>query len=243
MKTLCPSIPSRPTALLAAFTLTLLAACIFAPCAHAQEAAKARTGNGLEPATVTPYAEFQNSTLTGTTNTINVSNLPVVTSTGSIIYDNVTVLFDVAANGALTVASTQITAAPSVDVDSFEASAYQAAGAGETMVVSGPGITNGGSTEWSLASTDIGCENQYSAAWYVGPIKSSPYYTRIKAAGVPLAGFSYGIGGSNCPSSTWGANSLLGFSQTGGQMSIVSFTNNGVDQSQQVAQESYSQQQ
>jgi len=225
---------ARRVALLAIFALVIVAS----------SAMVVRAGSPpqVSPATVTPYAEFQNSTLTGSTNTIAVSNLPVVTSTGSIIYDNVTIQFDVAADGTLTVGSTQFTTAPRVNANGFEGGTYQQAGNGEIIVVSGPGITNGGSTQWSFATTSGGCVNQYSAAWYVGPIKNSPFYARIVAAGVPLTGFSYGIGGAaaTCTNSTWGANSLLGFSQTGGQMSIVSFTLNGLDQSQQVAQISYS---
>jgi hypothetical protein len=229
---------ARAAVLLAMFTLVLAATSAVVVRAGSPETAAPKP---TTPST-TPYAEFQNSTLTGSTNTIAVSNLPVVTGTGSIIYDNVTIQFDVAPDGTLTVGSTQITAAPSVYANSFEAGTYQVAGNGEFIVVSGPGITNGGSTEWSFATTNGDCVNQYSAAWYVGPIKNSPYYTRIKAAGVPLTGFSYGVGGGTpgCSSSTWAPNSLLGFSQTGGQMSIVSFTLNSVDQSQQVAQASYS---
>jgi hypothetical protein len=245
MKTFCSSTFSRRIAL-AAFTLTLMAAFAFGPAASAQEGAKSETGDRLEPATVTPYAEFQNSTLTGTTSTITVSNLPIVTGSGTIIYDNATIQFNVSSTGILTVGSTQFTAAPSVDVNAFEAGNYGLANNGGTqLVISGPGVTNGGSTEWSLdPNPGASCAYPNMAAWYVGPVKSSPYYTRILAAGVPLTGFSYGISGTSCGNSAdWESNSLLGFSQTGSQISIVSFTANGVDQSQQVAQVSYSLQQ
>ena len=239
----CRSLYSgRRVALLAMFAFLLTAA--WTVSARAGARANLASTPATPPATP-PYALFQNSTLTSSGNTIIANNLPVVT-TGGIIYDNVTIQFDVAADGTLTVSSgyPQITLAPSVQSTAFQAGNYGLANDGGTqVVVSGPGITNGGSTEWSLQQNPgASCPNPPSAAWYVGPIKNSPYYIRIKAAGVPLTGFSYGISGSTCGGATWGANSLLGFSQTGSQMSIVSFTFNGVDQSQQVAQVSYSKQ-
>jgi hypothetical protein len=221
--------PRRSTALPTAFAL-ILAACALAPYANAQKRA---------PSTTTDYAEFQNSTLSGTSNTINVANVPVVTSSG-ITYDNVTITFSVSSSGTLKVTSTKVVAAAEVQTDGFEAGTYQAPGGGEQIDVSGPGVESGGETEWSFATTSLNCQNQVSATWYVGPITSSPYYTRITAANVPLTGYSYGVGGgaSNC--GAWNPNSLLGFAQTGSQLTITDFSNlSGQDQSEPFATISY----
>jgi hypothetical protein len=74
----------------------------------------------------------------------------------------------------------------------------------------------------------------------VGSLASTPYYARVKAAKVPVSGFSYGVGSGSCAGGDWGANSLLGFAQVGNQLTIFSFTFNGVDQAEPVAQVSYS---
>src|ERR1017187_310763 len=69
-----------------------LATCIMAVAASAV-AAHAQTP---------PYVLFQNSTITSSGATINATFLPVVLSTGT-IYENVTIQFDVAADGTLTI--------------------------------------------------------------------------------------------------------------------------------------------
>src|SRR5579863_7872208 len=231
MTTRCSSLLGRRASLLATIALILTTAGVLAPKASAQK----------RPATSADYAEFQNSTLSGTSNTINVVNVPVVTSSG-LTYDNVTITFTVSSTGTLKVSSTQIVAAAEVQTDGFEAGTYQAPGAGETIAVSGPGVESGGETEWSFAAISEGCNPQYSAMWYVGPVTSSPYYARITAAGVPLTGYSYGVGGSSCNFTNWEGGSLLGFYQSGGnQLVIASLSTGGIgtDQSEPVATITY----
>jgi hypothetical protein len=208
--------PRRRTALLAAFTLILTAGAL-APKAGAQKS----------ESTTTPYAEFQNSTLTGTTNTINVGNVPLVSSTGAITYDNVTITFKVSSTGVLSVSSTKVVAAPATQTDGFMAGTYVSPGNGETIVVTGPGVNPDGSTAWSFATTSGGCENQYTGNWYVGAIANSPYYIRVTDAKAPLTTYSYGEGGSNCNATDWQADSLLGLYQSGNSIVISSFSTNG----------------
>jgi hypothetical protein len=228
----CIANPRRSTALPVAFAL-ILAACALAPFANAQKRSSS------SPSSSTDYAEFQNATLSGTSDTINVVNVPIVTSSGT-TYDNVTITFTVSSTGTLKVSSTTVVAAPEVQIDGFAAGTYQAPAMGETIIVSGPGIESGGETEWSFATTTILCQNQESATWYVGPIASSPYYSRITAAGVPLTGYSYGVGGGSSGCGAWNPNSLLGFSQTGSQLTITDFSNlSGQDQSEPYATISY----
>ncbi len=110
----------------------------------------------IEAATTTPYSLFQYSTLTGSTNTITATWVPVVTSTGATIYKNVTLLFDVDSSGNLTIAPgyPQVLAAPSPIIGNFKAGKYvgpSTIGSGNMIInVSGPGVTTGGATEWSL---------------------------------------------------------------------------------------------
>jgi len=187
-----------------------------------------------------PYALMQDSTLTGTGNTINVTQLPVVTTSG-ITYVDLTILFDVAVDGTLTVAPgyPQVVPAPEPIVDGFEAGNYSETAGGEAVItVSGPGVAPSGATVWSLTEHNaVGCINPGSATWYdVGTsIKNNPLYPRLKAAGITSTQFvQFGVG-SGCGLPYWGTNTLLGFSQTGNALVVSSYTNSSKDQNTPVA--------
>ncbi len=182
--------------------------------------------------TVTPHADFQESTLTSSTNAITATRVPVADSTGAIHYRNITLLFDVADSStdgvSVTLASgypTVVDSASPILVNGFAAGTYVAPTNAE-IAVSGPGIASGGATEWSLAQSGTACSFPFSATWYVGPITSNPLYTRLKAAGITSAAYTYGILGtaSGCGSSWWDSGALLGFSQTGNSITIISFS-------------------
>lgn len=85
----------------------------------------ASLGAAYASAQAPPYALMQDSTLTGTGNTINVTQLPVVTTSGISYYD-LTILFDVSATGVLTVAAgyPQIVPAPEPIINGFVAGTY-----------------------------------------------------------------------------------------------------------------------
>ncbi len=223
----------RRTARLA--TLVMIFSVAWTTAAHAQTQNAASTQTELSQSP--PYAEFQNSTLTGSGNTISASSLPVVTA-GGILYFDVVVQFDVDANGNLTVSAgyPQYTKSPQVRVDHFKAGTYLGPDdSTELITVSGPGIGQGGSTVWSLgpATGATGCLYPYTATWYVvKKLSDSPLAARLKAAGITNTNLSYGIGGANCGNQYWETGSLLGFDQTGGSITISSFTvggNNGTD--------------
>jgi hypothetical protein len=188
-----------------------------------------------------PYALFQNATLTGTGNTFTATWLPVVTSAGT-AYKNITIQFDVDSKGNLTIAPgyPQIAAAPAIIVTAFKAGTYVGPSTiynGESRIsVSGPGVTSGGATEWSLAAATGAYSYTYpeTATWYDGPISSNPLAARLKAAGITSTAWSYGVGGGSNGDIYWSTDSLLGFSQIGNTLTIVSFTNNGVDKSEPV---------
>lgn len=231
----------RRIAPLVAFVVVLATAWVVF--AHAQP-----PDNALQqPPTATPEALFQDSTLTATTNTINATWLPLVTSTGKILYDDVTIQFAVADDGTLSVSSLQQNPSKKAIIDHFKAGNYigPSNDSNFLITVSGPGIAPGGATDWSLSVSPGGndCTTPSEATWWVGPIMKSPYWSRIKAAGVPLTNYSYGLGGSpaDCENADWGYNSLLGFTETSqGSFVITSFTVNDKDQSQPVAEIPYS---
>jgi hypothetical protein len=228
----------RRVALLATFALTLMAVWAVSVRAGARDAVSPQT------TATPPYALFQDSTLTASGNTITANNLPVVTTTGK-IYDDVTIQFDVADDGTLTVSSgyPQIVAAAKPLISHFLAGSYAgpSTDAEFLITVNGPGVTTGGATEWSLSAATSASSTTYptSAMWYVGPLASNPLYSRIKAAGITSTAYSYGVGSGYNSGSNWGTDSLLGFSQTNGALTIVSFTHNTVDNSTPVDQITY----
>ena len=218
---------ARLAALVMIFSVTWMAA------AHAQAQDTSSTQTVASPQDP-PYAEFQNSTLTGSGNTISTSRLPVVTSSGTDYFD-VVLQFDVAADGTLTVSAgyPQVVKSPQTLVGHFKAGTYLGPDSPTELInVSNPGVAGGGATVWSLgpASGASGCLYPNTATWYVvNALSASPLAARLKAAGITNTKLSYGIGSANCGSTRWGTNSLLGFDQTGGSIAITSFTNAGQD--------------
>ena len=191
-----------------------------------------------------PYAEFQYSTLTASGNTITGTMLPVVTTNGT-SYVNVVMQFDVAADGTLTIAPgyPQIAPSPRPSIRNFLAGNYvgPSADANYDITVFGPGVTAGGATEWSLAtSTGATCyTTPTTATWYVfsGPMAQHPFAAYLKKAGITAAtysAYSWGVtGDQTCGGGiTWETNTLIGLSQIGDSLMILSFTSNGVYQSQ-----------
>jgi hypothetical protein len=216
--------------LLFAFVVTLATA-MWSGSAHAQSFDEALTS-------ITPYALFQSSTLTGSGNVITAIRVPVVTSAGKVVYKDVTVQFDVDSAGDLTLTGgfPEVVASKTPLTSHFIAGNYGGPGslANFLITVSGPGVAPGGATEWSLgtASGANSCTYPAMASWYVGSLSSSPIYSRLKAASITSTAWSYGVGGlpdnTACGDSytyTWNHGSLLGLSQTGNAITVASFTN------------------
>jgi hypothetical protein len=199
-----------------------------------------------------PYALFQNSTLTSTTNTINVTQLPVVTSKGT-SYFNLTIPFDVSetTDGTITITpgTLQQTAAPRPSTDSFKGGTYKGPDdSTELITVSGPGVGPNGSTVWTIAPAtgSSGCLVPYSAVWYdVGTnITANPLYPRLKSDKITSTGtVSFGTGSTNnnvCnPANNWYTDSLLGFSQVGNTLTVSSYSNGNGDSSTPLDQRTY----
>lgn len=212
---------------------------------HAQDEARVPVAapaypDDARPETTAPtyYAEFQYATITGTTDTINATMVPVVTSTGT-VYKNLTFAVTVDSKGDITVGTPTVVAAPSVLVSAFKAGNYMGPstvnGGRNLITVSGPGTVAGGQTVWSLSAATgaDSCTYPASASWYVGSPTSTgnPMYTRLQAAKITSTAYSYGTGGdadSSCSvNGNWAGGTLIGVSQTGNQLIITSFSSLG----------------
>jgi hypothetical protein len=141
-------------------------------------------------------------------------------------------------NGNLTLSSgyPQVVAAPNLLSSSFMAGTYvgpsTAANGKATVTVSGPGVTDGGATTWSLsaAPTSDPCTYPGTATWYVGPVANSPVAARLKSAGITSTAWSYGVssspgcgGDSNHWTGPAGA-ALIGVSQSGNGITLATFS-------------------
>ena len=110
------------------------------------------------------------------------------------------------------------------------------------ITVSGPGVTTGGATEWSVALTpgasyDSG-SHLANGTFYVGPLASNPLYNRIVNAKITnTTAYSFGLSGGGTNGFYNGY--LLGFTQTGNTLTVVDFTNGNGDSSVPLTQYTY----
>lgn len=237
---------------LLALAAALIAVFIYAGLSHAQVGlgtadAPESLDLGKSPLTaITPYALFQYSTLTGSGNTITATQVPLVTSTGTIVYDNITLQFNVSSSGMPSLAAGFPKVVPSVIpvTSGFRAGRYvgpsSILGGNAIITVSGPAVAPGGATEWSLATAAGASSSTYpgTGEWYVGSLANNPVATRIKAAGITSTALSYGIASSSA-CGYWCTNDLIGVSQIGNTITFYNFTTGGRDQDLPVDQITY----
>lgn len=193
-------------------------------------------GSPADAATPTPY--LQDSTIVGSGGTLTITDMPVQTSTGSLVYKDVTIQLNAATNGNVTIApgfpKEQAAIAPILN--NFVAGKYAGPptlASGKFLVtVNGPGVGSGGATLWSLTPSGGSSCGTYpqSATWYTGPISSNPLAARLKKAGINSSFYSYGLVGfdPSCAVGNWAffqAGLLIGVSQAEGSLTIVSFSN------------------
>jgi hypothetical protein len=205
--------------------------------------------------TPTPGPQFQYAALTGSGNTITLTRVPVTTSSGQIVYQDITLQFDNDSSGNLTLTNgfPMFALSPSLQVSSFQTGNYAGPGSvangNAVITVNGPGVVSGGSTAWSSISAGNAdpCTFPVSATWYVGPVSNNPMAARLTKAGITSTAWSYGISGNgiafSCGGSLsfhWSNGSIIGVSQTGNSITFASFTNNGFDQASPVDQITYS---
>ncbi len=202
-----------------------------------------------------PGPQFQYSALNGSGRTITLTRVPVGTASGQTIYQDVTLQFDDDGNGNLTLSPGYpiFTSSPNLLVSAFQPGKYggpaNVANGKAMITVSGPGVSTGGSTTWSMLSTNDSdaCTYPNSATWYVGPVDNNPMATRLKKAGITSNAWTYGISGGGLAFSCggglsfhWGNGAILGVSQTGNTITFASFTNNSFDQASPVDQITFS---
>ena len=177
----------------------------------------------------------------GAGGTLVATCVPVETSTGSIVYQNVTIQFNASTKGGLTLAPgyPQIQPCPSPIPSNFLPGNYvgpPTIAKGKYLVtVRGPVAGPDGQTEWSLVTAKGAdtCTVPVTATWYTGPIADNPLAARLKKAGITASNYSYGIVGVKppCIDSEYDYyfpdGGLIGALQIGDQLQIFNFTYEG----------------
>ncbi len=200
-----------------------------------------------------PAPQFQYASITGSGNIITATRVPVVNVSGQTIYQDIVLQFDTDANGNLTITAGYPTFNPSPNllVSSFQAGKYtgprSVANGKASVTVSGPGVTPGGATMWSINSNSDSdpCTYPMSATWYVGPNDNNALAARLQKVGITSTAWSYGVSGAGIASScgsqffNWGNGAIIGVSQVGNTITIASFTKNSFDSASPVDQITY----
>ncbi|HKD68563.1 MAG TPA: hypothetical protein VKB84_17095 [Candidatus Binataceae bacterium] len=185
----------------------------------------------------TPAAFFNFSSVIGLNKEITATQVPVQTSTGTIIYKDVTIQINVDAAGNLTYATAApiATLSPTLTASNIRAGIYtDAESATFGSQITGPAIIpgGGGEAQWSIsAAAGLNCVPPQPATFYTGPLADSPLAARVKKALITATQYSFGVvDGASCGDANWRANGLIGVTAVGNQVMVSSFTNpSGVD--------------
>lgn len=137
---------------------------------------------GAASAQTTPRAFLEQATPSGAANSVTLYRVPVVTSTGAIVYKDVQIQFNVSAAGALTLKPgfPVVTNSAVLLTGNFLPGRYKLGV--NKFVLSGPGVAAGGRTSWSIDDETGAGSCLKSAGWTSGPISGHPFQRRLTTA-------------------------------------------------------------
>jgi len=149
--------------------------------------------------------------------------VPVKTSTGALLYRDITIPFLVAPGGAVTLntAGLKIEPSPKVLVGKFLPGTYDGV-KGYDFTIGTPGIGPDGRVTTSIQGDG---SRVFNANWVSGPIAGHPYEALLTAARVP-AGQTWGIMGDTSAyyyGSTWAQGTIISAVQTGNQLTLTNY--------------------
>jgi hypothetical protein len=143
----------------------------------------AAAGGVAQPAVAaqpTPFLE--DSTIVGAGGTLTATRVPVETSTGSVVYQDVTIQLNATTKGGLTLGPgyPKVQPSPPLVTSGFLTGNYAGpatvANGKYLVTVTGPGVGADGTTVWSLTASKgaNSCTAPLPATWYTGPIAENP---------------------------------------------------------------------
>jgi hypothetical protein len=186
-------------------------------------------GTSLAVAAV-PALFLEQSSITGASDTIKASRVPVRNTAGAIKYYEIEMKFQIDAAGLPVLAPLYpvIGPSPNLTVGAFKAGKYKD-GAGHIYTVSGPGAASPGRTTWAILLTkpNTSCPGcSLSGSWTTGPIAGHPIQPLLLEQGITSTAYSWGTVTSsfnplaNCIFQSVGA---VGASQSGNLLSLNGF--------------------
>ena len=172
---------------------------------------------------------FEASNIVGSGRSINIHRVPVVIdSTGETLFFDASFKLSLDSNKQLIFDSfTQITSPSINNVDNFISGAYQDT-VGNKYILSGPSIVGNGRASWALSSTEVTVGGNFTNSWVTGAASEHPSIGNRAIAAELLAGFAYGVQGTNNNDSLdirggWTTGGLIGAQQVGGTLVLSRF--------------------
>jgi hypothetical protein len=188
--------------------------------------------NAQAQTTQPPRAILPQSNVTTTDNVVQMTRVPVVTSTGAVFYRDIRIEFNVSAAGAVTLKPgfpRVVASAPIIPV-TFSPGRYKYNG--YIFNLRQAGVATGGRTTWNLTETTY---YNFQATWTTGPILNHPIVgLRLAAARVTNPTLAYGSIGYNAMNSTLDDGDLFGAQALPDTIVFYDFTGDSGDASQPV---------
>lgn len=191
-----------------------------------------------------PKVLMESAVMQGAGDTVKITRIPVLDSTGIIRYRDVAMQFDVSDAGQLSLRprSFKITASPTLQVGQFKPGVYHGSAEGicypqPTVLydVGSPGVLPGGRTGASINSRPTCGTDEFNAAWVCGPIKGHPNQAALTAAGITSSTLCWGtvqITNSDTQYTTypgWRSGDIIGVAQTGNSIAVHNFGSDNIE--------------
>lgn len=181
-----------------------------------------------------PALFLEQSSITGVSDTLKASRVPVRNAAGAIKYYDIEIKLQLDALGVPVLAPLYpvVGLSPALTVGQFKAGKYKDA-YNNVFTVSGPGAASGGRTTWAILLTKAGTSCPYcalaSGSWTTGAIAGHPIQPVLTAQGITSTAYSWGISSniannSSNPLYFCGANGrAIGASQSGNLLALNGF--------------------
>ena len=193
---------------------------------------------------VTPTMQSQSATLSGASNQVVITRVPITNQFGVVKYWDIQLQFTLdplTGKPSVSTGFPTVVTSPSITVGNFKPGTYRDS-LGRKYTVGGPNVAAGGRTSWSLASVPSASGLSVSVAWTTGPIVGHPNQASLNARAITSTAFSWGTMGASNDADlgrsspfyvfTWTNGSVVGASQTGNTLSLHLFSDlNAVEDS------------
>ena len=182
---------------------------------------------------VTPTMRSESATLSGASNQVVITRVPITDQFGVVKYWDIQLQFTLdPLTGKPSVSSgfPTVVTSPSITVGNFKPGTYRD-GLGRKYTVGGPNVAAGGRTSWSLAANPSASGFYASVAWTTGPVVGHPNQAGLNLRSITSTAFSWGTIGahndfsSSLPFYIWYNGDVVGASQTGNNLSLHLFHN------------------